>query len=78
MWQTDSAIHKLKPRLFYKSAHFQAYFIDFHLQCELYLTIVNFITKLPLVVRKNAILVVCNKLSKIVYFIATTEGTLAK
>ena len=78
MWQTNSTIYKLKPRLFYKFAHFQAHLIDFHLQCELYLTIVNFITKLPLVVRKNAILVVCDKLSKIVYFIATTEETLAK
>jgi len=34
-----------------------------------YLT-VDFITKLPLVARKNTILVVCNRLSKI---IATTE-----
>ena len=36
--------------------------------------IVEFITKLPLVARKNAILVVCDKLSKMVYFIATIEG----
>ena len=40
--------------------------------------IVNFITKLLLVVRKNMILVVCNRLSKIIYFVATTEGTLVE
>jgi len=34
---------------------------------------VNFIIKLLLVVRKNAILVVYNKLSKMTYFVATTE-----
>jgi len=28
----------LTPRLFYKSAHLQAYLMDFHLQCELHLT----------------------------------------
>jgi len=37
--------------------------------------IVDFITKLPLVARKDAILVVCNRLSKITYFVTTTEGT---
>ena len=37
--------------------------------------IVNFIIKLLLVVGKNAILVVCDKLSKIVYFVAITKGT---
>ena len=42
-----------------------------------YLT-VDFITKLPVVARKDAILVVCDMLSKIVYFVATTEGTLAE
>jgi len=30
--------------------------------------------KLPIVVGKDAILVVCNRLSKIVHFVATTEG----
>ena len=30
MWQTDSAAHKLKPRLFYKSAYLQVYSADFH------------------------------------------------
>ena len=34
---------------------------------------VDFITKLPLVVEKNAILVVCNRLSKMIHFVATTE-----
>ena len=38
----------------------------------MYLT-VDFITKLPLVARKDAILVVCNRLSKMTYFIATTK-----
>ena len=38
----------------------------------------NFITKLLIVARKNAILVVCNKLSKMAHFVATTEETLAK
>ena len=36
---------------------------------------VDFITKLPLVARKDMILVVCNKLSKITHFMATTEET---
>jgi len=36
---------------------------------------VNFIMKLPIVVRKDAILVVCNKLSKMMHFVATMEGT---
>ena len=34
---------------------------------------VDFITKLPLVTRKNTILV-CNRLSKMIYFITITEG----
>jgi len=38
----------------------------------MYLT-VDFITKLPLVARKDAILVVCNRLSKMTYFVATTK-----
>jgi len=42
-----------------------------------YLT-VNFITKLLLVARKDAILVVCDRLSKITHFVATTEGILAE
>ena len=40
--------------------------------------IVNFITKLPLVVEKDAILVVCNRLSKMTYFVATTEGIITE
>ena len=40
--------------------------------------IVDFITKLPLVVEKDTILVVCNKLSKIAYFVAITEGILVE
>jgi len=36
---------------------------------------VEFITKLLLVAKKDAILVVCNKLSKIMYFVTTIEGT---
>ena len=40
--------------------------------------IVDFITKLLLVAGKDAILVVCNRLFKMTYFVATTEGTLAK
>ena len=39
---------------------------------------VNFITKLLVVAGKDAILVVCNRLSKIMYFVATTEGTSAE
>ena len=38
----------------------------------------DFITKLPVVARKNVILVVCNRLSKIMHFMATTEGMLAE
>ena len=36
---------------------------------------VDFIMKLPIVAGKDAILVVCNRLSKIMHFITTTEGT---
>jgi len=36
--------------------------------------IVEFITKLLLVAENDVILVVCNRLSKIVYFVTTTEG----
>jgi len=39
---------------------------------------VNFITKLLVVAGKDAILVVCNRLSKMIHFVATTEGTLAE
>jgi len=39
---------------------------------------VDFITKLPVVAGKNAILVVCNRLSKMTHFVAITEGTLAE
>ena len=39
---------------------------------------VDFITKLPVVVGKDAILVVCNWLSKMTHFVATTEGTIAE
>jgi len=39
---------------------------------------VDFITKLPIVARKDVILVVCNRLSKMAYFVATTEETLAE
>ena len=38
----------------------------------------DFITKLSLVAGKDAILVVCDSLSKIIHFIATTERTLAE
>ena len=38
----------------------------------------KFITKLPLVSEKDAILVVCNRLSKMTHFMATTEGTSAE
>ena len=37
--------------------------------------IVDFITKLPVVAGKDAILVVCDRLSKMTHFVATTEGT---
>ena len=35
---------------------------------------VDFITKLPLVVRKDVILVVCNRLFKMTHFMVTIEG----
>ena len=38
----------------------------------------DFITKLPIVARKDVILVVCDQLSKTMHFVATTEGTLAE
>jgi len=40
--------------------------------------IVDFITKLLLVAGKNAVLVVCDKLSKITYIVTTTEETSVK
>ena len=40
--------------------------------------IVDFITKLPVVAGKDIILVVCDRLSKMTYFVATTERTSAK
>ena len=39
---------------------------------------VDFITKLPVVAKKDAILVVYDRLSKMTHFVATTEGTLAE
>ena len=39
-----------------------------------YLT-VDFITKLPIVAGKDTILVVCDRLSKMIHFVATTEET---
>ena len=39
---------------------------------------VDFIIKLPVVARKDAILVVYDRLSKMTHFVATTEGTLAE
>ena len=39
---------------------------------------VDFITKLLIVAGKDAILVVCDRLSKMMYFVATTEGTSAE
>jgi len=43
----------------------------------IYLT-VDFIMKLPLVARKDAILVVCNRLSKMTHFVVTTEGMIVE
>ena len=40
--------------------------------------IVDFITKLPVVVEKDEILVVCNRLFKIAYFVGIIEETLVK
>ena len=42
-----------------------------------YLT-VDFITKLLVVAGKDAILVVCDRMSKMTHFVATTEETLQK
>ena len=39
---------------------------------------VDFITKLPVVAGKNVVLVVCDRLSKITHFVATTEGMSAE
>ena len=39
---------------------------------------VDFIMKLLIVARKNVILVVCDRLSKITHFVATIEETLAE
>jgi len=36
---------------------------------------IDFITKLSLVAGKDVILVVCDRLSKMTYFVATTERT---
>ena len=40
--------------------------------------IVDFIIKLLVVAKKDTILVICNRLSKMTYFVAITEETLAK
>ena len=40
--------------------------------------IIDFITNLPLVARKDAILVVCNKLSKMTHFVTTMEKTITE
>ena len=40
--------------------------------------IVDFITKLPVVAGKDAIMVICDRLSKMVHFVATTEEILAE
>ena len=40
--------------------------------------IVNLITKLPLMVKKDVILIVCDRLSKIAHFVATTEEILVE
>jgi len=39
---------------------------------------VDFIMKLLVVARKDAILVACDRLSKMTHFVATTEGTSAE
>jgi len=39
---------------------------------------VDFIMKLLLVAEKDVILVVCDRLSKMIHFVTTTEGTLAE
>ena len=39
---------------------------------------VDFITKLPVVAGKDAVLVVCDRLSKMTHFVATTKGTSAE
>jgi len=39
---------------------------------------VDFITKLPIVAEKDAILVVCDRLSKMIHFVVTTEGISAE
>ena len=39
---------------------------------------VDFITKLPVVAGKDVILVVCDRLSKMTYFVVTTEETSAE
>jgi len=39
---------------------------------------VDFITKLPMVAGKDTILVICDRLSKMTYFVATIEGTSAE
>jgi len=39
---------------------------------------VDFITKLPMVAGKDAILVVCDRLSKMMHFVAMIEGTIAE
>jgi len=36
-WQTDSTVHKLKPRSFHKSVHLWVHLADFYSQCEPYL-----------------------------------------
>jgi len=60
-----------------QGCNFQAGGIAYDKKPWTYLT-VDFIIKLLLVAGKNAILVVCDRLSKITNFVATTEETSAE
>jgi len=40
--------------------------------------LIDFIIKLPIVAGKDAILVVCDRLSKMMHFVATMEETMAE
>ena len=45
MWQTDSTVYKLKPRLFHKFTQLQVHLVDFHSQCEPCLTLIQLTQK---------------------------------
>jgi len=58
IYQLDSTAHKLKPRSFHKFAHLQANSVNFHPQCELYLTFLQQISESTIGISPNLFLII--------------------